>query len=275
MPYYQSYVFTSANQMVLDLAAFAEANGWTIDLNAAYLTSYRRLHLHKGSAHFELRSYSATGIYLSGCTGYGGTSPATAPGYCGRENVIANTVGATYSFVSTVSGLYFHNAQAGPYWGGLFTVAAKVGAWTEGFGFQAAGTAGKLFGVTACLTTNGGAQLYYNGAWSPVSAAVALANSLVGNFQASNWTIPVANQPSMYNGGLMPSPILLMLASPLDTAKRIPLGFAPGLLATSGGTIYSPWDELVIGADTYVITPSSGQSALGSTAGDQLFKLGA
>lgn len=274
-PYYQSYTFTTANQFVIDLATFAEANGWTIDLNAVYLTSYRRLHLHKGAAHFELRSYSATQVYLSGCTGYGGTSPATAPGYCGRENILANTVGQTYRFVSTPNALYFHNAQVNPYWGGMFTITDKVGAWTEGFGFQASVSAGKLFSTTACLATNGGAQIYYNGTWSPVCTTSLLANSFIGNFVSTKWVIPVTNQPNIYNGGLTPSPILLMLVSPLDTAKRVPIGFAPDLTVTNGGTIYSAWDELVIGADTYIITPPSGQTALGSTSGDQLFKLGA
>ena len=273
MPYYQSYTYTTSNQYLIDLAAFAAANGWTIDLDVVYLTSWRRLHIHKGAAHYEFRSSTATVYNVSGCTGYGGTSPTTAPGYCGAERTIVSVVGQEYAFVSTQNALYFQNAQILSSWGCLFTIVDKVGSYTEGFGFIGAG-AGLLFGTVACTTSTGGAQVFYNGAWSTAAANTVPGGALVG-IVTSTMPIPTINQPNMYNAGLTPCPVLLMIAYTLDASKRIPLGFAPGYFLSNPGSIYSIWDEIIIGADTYLFANQSNEAFKNTAYGAILFKLGA
>jgi hypothetical protein len=81
-------------------------------------------------------------------------------------------------------------------------------------------------------------------------------------------------QPILNNTGIVPIPVLLMLGYPLDSSKRVPLGFAPGFYRTNGGDIYNIADELVIGSDTYLMMPGNA-AYIGSASGENLFKLGA
>lgn len=269
MALYQQYTCTTANQYVQDFAAFAAANGWAIDFNGAYLTSYWRVHLHSGDAHFEMRSFSATGVYLSGCTGYTpATTPALQPGYSGAERNFTLTVGGVYWFVSVLGAIYFSLSSTSIFWGAIFLIQKKIGNFTGGGGFCIP-IANALFQANCYASTGGYAQVFYNDQWSPSVAAGGLAGSNVGS-----WTMAAGRQPIAYNAGLMPLPVLLGITNTSDTTKIHPLGFAPGLYRTNGGDIYNIADELVIGSDTYLLMP--GQTAgIGSTSGENLFHLGA
>lgn len=269
MALYQNYTFTTANQYVQDIAAFALANGWTLDFNGVYLTSYWRCHFHKGDAHFEMRSYSATGVYLSSCTGYtAGTTPALQPGYSGAERVIPNNAGNTYWLVSVVGAIYFTWSYTTTVsWGAVFNVQDKIGAWSNGWGFLVPSSV--IFATNCYLTAGGFGVIYYNGGWS---ASVA-AGGLLGT-NAVNSDLAMENQPMFCNGGLMPLPVLLLLGNATDSTKLHPLGFAPGIYKTSSGDIYNLAEELIIGGDTYLLMPDSGIT-VGLINGDILFKLGA
>lgn len=272
MARYQKYTVTTmtANQFVIELAAFVAANGWTIDFDGVYSTSYRRLHFHQGAAHFEVVSNSALGMLMYGCTGYdAGQAPSLQPGVTAGKSfaVLANTnywlisvQGAIYVCVLSTTSYYW------AHWLCFFTVQEKIGSWSDGFGLSA-GANSSLFDSNWYSSPAYG-QIYLNGAWS----ATVLANGIVGNIVTSDLATHV---PNSYNAGLVPMPILLMLCPAADSSKRVPLGYAPGIYRTNGGNIYSVGEELVIGADTYLIVPSY-YNKIGQVGYvDFLFKLGA
>jgi hypothetical protein len=271
MAYYQQYTYTNTNQYLLDLEAFTTTNGWTIDLSGVYNTSYRRLHLHKGSAHFDLYS-DANYVYMYHCTGFAsGSSPSTQPGVGSLNGALIGVYDASfYWFVSTVGGLYMAYLSSTSLfrWGCFFIVQDKIGAYADGFGGIVPSPNYYLFseGVNP---TNYSNQIYINGAWGIDGGAGAMAGSITA------YSIPTYG-PNHYNLGIIPWPVLITINYAADTSKRMPVGFAPGLYQTNGGDVYNIGDEIIIGADTYLILPSTNQSVIGTTTyGDFLFKLGA
>lgn len=276
MAYYQKFTAaTTANQFLIDLAAFVAANGWTIDFDGVYNTSYRRLHFHQGAAHFDLYSNSTVGLELYGCTGYnGGLAPNLQPGVNGTGKSYAVVAGAAYWMISVKGGIYIcmlaltTNVWTG--WCSFFIIEDKVGSWLDGFGLAASSYSyGPPFANDWYGNPQYG-QLYINGVWSPA----AYADGVVGNVVASSLS---TKMPNHYNGGLVPMPILLMKCPAVDSTKRLPLGYVPGVYQTNAGDIYTVGNELVIGSDTYLITPASSYFSKVGTVNqvDFLFKLGA
>lgn len=270
MAYYQNYTFTTANQALQDLAAFAAANGWTIDFSGAYNTSYWRVHLHQGEAHFDFYSANATTFYMYGCTDYNsGLAPDLQPGASGIKSYIY-AVGKNYWFVAVAGAIYTAHIDGsnGFNWGMFGTISAKIGSWTGGACAQA-NSAANLLEISAYTAANGYAQLYYNGAWSAHNTA---ANGFCGSANTSD--LPT-KQPVVSNGGIIPIPVAVYVRNTTDSSKRHPMGYAPGLYRVSGGDIYSPGDIITIGGDEYIIFPRYGAAIGYSAYGDFIFKLGA
>jgi hypothetical protein len=270
MAYSQLYSVTTANQFLLDLSAFAATNGWTVDLDAVYATSYRRLHFHKGAAHFDLISAGATGLSMYHCTGYdSGALPSAQPGAGTNSGVgFALTALGSYWLVSTVGGLWMGLVDTGGnfQWGGFFIIQLKIGNYADGFGAHTPSPA--LLFSEGCGRNPYFNQIHVEGSWGAPGGAGELAGS--GN----SGDLPT-KQPEKYNAGLIPFPILVCRFYPLDITKRQPLGFAPGVFRANGGDIYSVADELVIGSNTYLIMPRYTGGIGAASYGDYLFKLGA
>ena len=271
MAYYQTVTFTTVNQFLIDLSAFLSANGWTIDYDGVYSTSYRRLHFHKGEAHFDFYSSTSTKIYMFGCTGYAsGSAPNAQPGVSGSRDFTLSTSYPTIHFVSTQGAVYFGYIGSGStYWGSVFIVKEKIGSWSNGFGLQAVTTGANFFGGSAYSTTVGYAQLYYNGVWSTYGAAA-------GGFTGGNYGADLGSQKSLnvYNGGLVPQRVVLFINNSSDSTKKHPVGYAPGLYKANAGDIYDFAETVTIGSDTYLFLPSYSTSIGDGTYGDFLFKLG-
>lgn len=268
MPLHQTYILEShTNEYVQNFAAFAESNGWILDYNGPYLTNYWRVHLHKGAAHFEMRSTSALAFYVSSCTGYTpGATPANQPGYCGSERNNVTLLGTPYSFASAQGSLYFTKPILTSFEiGSFFTISDKIGNWADGHGFFACCTGCWPENTTAAA--GGYAQVFLNGAWTPT----VLAGSVGGCAISSD--IP-KSLPNCFNAGLVFVPILLFYIPTFDSTKRQPLAFAPGIYRANGGDIYQIDDELIIGGDSYVIWPYSSNYVGHSTQGDYVIKLG-
>jgi hypothetical protein len=273
MAYYEFHDTTmTSNQILIDLAAFVAANGWVIDFDGVYNTSYRRLHFHKGQAHFDLYSSSVLAGIMYGCTGYSaGSAPNAQPGVSAAKTFAALAAPSGYWFISTVGGIYIcflaTTSLNFTNWICFFTLQDKIGAWADGFGLSG-GASGDLFDTGWCASPEYG-QLYYNGIWS--GTAIAL-GGVVGTTTTSD--LPT-KAPNYYNAGIVPFPVLLSLCSLADTTKRQPLGYAPGLYRSNGGDIYNIADELTIGTDTYLILPRMYNYIGQAGSGDYLFKLGA
>jgi hypothetical protein len=273
MAYYQAYTYTTSNQYLIDLSAFVQANGWTADLDAVYNTTYRRLHIHKGSLHFDMYSAASGIIYGYLCTGFAsGSAPNAQPGnMSGTSRGGTLTTGGGYCFVSTADALFIGTiSAAGVYsWGCLINnISSKIGTWSDGFGgtVTVGGTAA-LFDE-GCYASPCYLSVYHDGVWSPE----VVANGMIGN----NTSNDLANQaPFFFNGGFIPFPILLCLAPAADTTKRKPMFFAPGIYRTNGGDLYDVAQVLVIGSDNYMIMPRQSAAIGAASYGDYLFKLGA
>lgn len=272
MAYYQTGICSTANQFLIDFATFLEANGWTLDYNGVYATSYRRIHFHKGEAHFDIYSTSGTASSAYGCTGYSsGSAPNAQPGVTGSAKAFNVINAAVYWFVSTVGGIYIGLGEYGTTinWGAFFVVQAKIGAWSNGFGVQ--GVNALFLGVSAYNSNAGSAQIYYNGEWSGSNTST---KGLCGNVVSTD--IARNESPNFYNGGINPFPTVIFIRNAIDTSKWHPIGYAPGLYRTNGGDIYDVGEIITIGSDQYIILPSSALTIGASTGnGDWLFKLGA
>lgn len=273
MPFYEIHAsFVDANQMLDELVTFLQVNGWTIDHDDIYNTSYRRIHFHKGGAHFDFYSYSATNYRMIACTGWdSGETPenqinaSTATfrnfrGYVGHEYIFISTADAVY-VVSSVNGTYYMYSCFGK-------ITEKIGSWSDGILIQG-GSTSQLFGSSMVAGTNGSyGQVYVNGEWSSASSG---ANSVSGSGSAGGLTY---RQPNIFNGAVTPIPIVLLWTNAADTTKLHPLGFAPGIYRIHAGDIYQKYDIITIDADDYLVFPYYNLECGEYGLGDYLFKLG-
>ena len=270
MAYYQQYTFSTYNQLLIDLSAFLTANGWTVDLDGVYNTSYRRVHFHKGSAHFDIYS-GASNITAYGCTGYSsGSAPNAQPGVSGSRTYANGTVGQPYWFVSVIGAVYLGIFSASAVNWGVFyhSIPVKIGSWADGFGLQGTGQ-NTLFGSSAYAST-ANAQIYINGAWSAFQAAI---NGISGGNYSNDFGS--GKSLNIYNGGLTPLPILVFIGNSADGTKKHPIGYAPGLYKANGGDVYDIGEIIVISGYNYIIIPSAQVNIGSATNGDFIFKLGA
>ncbi|MBV5305560.1 MAG: hypothetical protein J0652_02580 [Desulfobulbaceae bacterium] len=266
MPYYEEHTATTIQQFLTDLAAFATANGWTVDYLGVHATTELRLHMHKGSLHIDGFTYYSTAAQFYHCTGYVfGSNPSAQPGVGQGAGSITITVGEKYSFYSTVGGIFYEirSSATANTWGMLFHLQAKIGAFADGFGAVWPGNNG-LF-----IAANPNGNIYVNGAWGGI-------NITAGALSC----IPVypglgALGPNMYNAAIVPFPLLMGMIHATDITKHVPLGFAPGVYSCNGTGIYSNGDSIIIGADTYLISAVSGNPDSDIHTGHYLFKLGA
>lgn len=271
MARYQSYTFTTANQCLMDLSAFVSANGWTIDFDGVYNTTYRRLHIHKGIAHFDLYSTSTTNIRIYGCTGYDSAkAPSLQPNVSAYRDY-SNTATYTFWLVSTSGGLFFTTAAStGRFlWGSLFAVTDKIGSWADGIVMSVPPYSASPFSTNWYGSSYGYALMYYESQWSTNGLD---AGGLCGGLITSDIS---TKQPCAYNCGLVPFPIPLFILNGTDYTKKHPVGYVPGVYKCNGGDVYSIADEIIIGGDTYVIFPSNAVDIGGSSVSDMLFRLGA
>ena len=272
MALYQQYTFSTWNQILIDLSAFLAANGWAIDLDAVYNTSYRRLHVHRGEAHFDLYS-SGSNITGHACTGYSsGSAPNAQPGASGSKVFAGSTSGMPYMFISTAMGVYIMltSSNTYAYLGAMWHSVPKIGSWANGFGMSGTSIGG-LFGPSAYASPNGSAQIYCNGEWSAYQA-------VAGGLSGGNYTSDLGSNKgfSLYNAGLIPQPIPLFLGNTSDSSKKHPIGYAPGLYKANCHDVYEQGDVIIIGGDTYLAIAQYTSGTMGSiTYGDFIIKLGA
>ncbi|MDR2550023.1 MAG: hypothetical protein LBD10_07500 [Desulfobulbus sp.] len=275
MATYRSVVCSTVNQFLVDLAAFLVENGWAIDLDGTYSGSYRRLHFHKGAAHFDLYSSSSNRIYAHACLGY---AAANAPGdQPGRDPISSAsrffTVYPGYNahLISVAGALYIGalNTYGVPAWSFFIHDPGpdRFGNWNGGAGIVCGCTSGLC---NSSMSNNNYATVYINNAWTPTGTTAA--GSIIGLEPAAD--LAARHQPFFYNQTVMPIQILVGLRNASDASKYHPLFFLPGARRGNGGTIYDIGEILVIGGEDYKIIPNQ-TAAIGSTSyGDYLFKLG-
>jgi hypothetical protein len=276
MATYQRITCTTANQFLIDLSAFFSANGWTVDSDGVYNASYRRLHVHKGAAHFDLYSSSATNIYAFGCTDYAAASaPNAQPGnesltLTGRALAIYPNYDA--HFISVAGAVYIGvlNSNGVAIWSFFVHAPDKIGNWSGGGAIMCGGA--NSIGLSANSISNssyGLASAYVNGAWTKTGSVAA--GSLCGLETNSDLS---TKQPMFYNQGIMPLPVGMAIRNATDTSLYHPLLFLPGVYRANGGTLYDYGESLTIGGETYKIIPRNSATIGTSVYGDYLFKLG-
>ena len=259
MAYYSAVSITSANEFIAALNTFAPSNGWTVDLYSP--SGNYRLHMHLGDLHVDLQVYSASALYLYGCTGFNSGAAASAQPGVSLSNAISGITGTiTAHFVSVLGGLYYVclGATAMVFNGGFFTISKKVGSYTGGLVVFA--TPVQPFVATMYLY----GQVYLNGSWSPHTQAKGLTGNATTHYIASR-------QPCRYNAAIVPCEITLFVRDSAGT-KYSPIGFVPGTYLCNGGDIYSIGDTITIGSDDHVILPSS-TYYIGGASNDLLFKI--
>lgn len=260
MALFGTYSFSGSNQYLSDLKAFAEANGWTIDFFGTY-NGNNRLHLHKGSSHFEVWYRDNLRVYLCGCTGYSsGAAPTAQPGTSAAISHLASYTGITeVYFASSGSSLYLGANRSGDYrWGGCLTITEKVGTWAGGImvvgdDFNTPNDTYRFFfGPRADYMT-----LFINGVWTPLNGS-AVANALYGMLYSDNaftWT-----PPARHNLGILPTKCPLFVRNASNTGLVHPVGFAPGLRVASPGDVYDVHSTMTIDGASHVWCVRSGQS---------------
>ncbi|MGI6655263.1 MAG: hypothetical protein ACOX5Z_00225 [Desulfobulbus sp.] len=247
---------STPSQLLIELAAFAGGCGWTIDLNVD-VSNRRRLHLHSGSAHFELYAYNNDRIYCYACTGYDAAKahndqPGTTSPY--RDFYIAGSSGQPAWFVSCGGALYVAVLYQGSEyrWIALIESFAKIGAWEGGQCLWVSENSSNNLGLFGRDALSAGTYniplLRLNNAWT-AQAAPGLCGSVGYNDLAAGKTV------NLYNGGLSPQPVVLFLTSPQDSSKLHPIGFAPGVYRCNCADLYAIGDTIEISGTTYLALP--------------------
>ena len=219
--------------------------------------------MHLGALHVDLQVSSASALYLYGCTGYNSGAAASAqPGVSASHGVTGITGAIAAHLVSVPGGLYYVclGAAAMVSMGGFFTISKKVGSYTGGFVVFATPTTP----FTTSAYQNG--QVYFNGSWSPRTAANGLSGNALTHYIASR-------QPCRYNAAIVPCEITLFVRDSAGTKYR-PIGVATGMYLCNGGNVYSVGDTIAVGSDDHVILPSS-TYYIGGASNDLLFKIAA
>lgn len=267
MAFYQKGIITTANQLVADFKVLAEANGWTIDLFTTYLT-YNRVHLHKGTSHFEVYATSPMIFSIVGCTGYSAVDiPTAQPGATAQKPCVALVAGQDFCIISTTGAIcisYYNSSWAQRMWACIGTIQTKIGTFSDGMFCCNSYTS--FLGLDWFSYTG---QLYINGSWTTEAAAGGFGGSV--NYD----THICAKQPMEYNAGILPVPVTLFLGLASNGTMKQPIGFAPGVFRCNGGNIYTRAEEITVGADTYLIMPYSSLNIGNISYHDLLFKLGA
>jgi hypothetical protein len=251
--------FTNANQYIADLQDFAEANGWVIDFFGT-MNNNNRLHLHKGSSHFEVWYYNAARIVISGCAGYnpGADSNNQPNAHPGGITHLPGSGAVEAYFVSSGQSLYFGVGNSSgpgkqPMWGGLCTITHKIGSWSGGLLI----TGGDQFATNSSsryfFADNGSfASLYFNGAWTPKSQNGA--NGLYGRLINHENAFTDATQPAAHNLGIVPMRVPFFIRNTANAGLVHPLGFAPGIVSCGPGTLYNLHEIIDIGGVPHLWT---------------------
>lgn len=275
MALHQFYTFTGTNQFISDLNDFALANGWSVDFFGLY-NSNNRIHVHKGSNHFEAWYNSTTVVNLNGCSGYSsGSAPSSQPGVSGTKALGSLAAGSLYCFVSCGTTMYLGSTAAGAAgaWSwvilGEILAADKIGTWAGGQLVGSRPSSGLIFSSVWDLTSQASGQMFYNGSWTPNSSN-AIAGAVAGN---GSETELIKKQPCTYNGGILPVRVKLWVRNTTTPSLLHPVGYAPGLYRVNGGDIYSVGEIIPINGVDHLIMPNW-DSTLGNAAyHDLLFAL--
>jgi hypothetical protein len=253
MAKYQAGAQSTVDDFISQLNTFLAANGWTIDFFGTY-NSHNRLHAHKSTSHFEIWYYTASVVYVAGCTGYSaGQAPTAQPGVSPTPFfwAIYNTPN-TYLFVSVDEGVYILT-NTGGYKGMMFLgdITEKTSAWTGGQFISGQLSTGNHLIISG--TANSNASLFLNGSWTPIVASNAASGvtGLYGSFALSS------KQPNAYNAGLLMLPIRIFQRDATTAALLRPLGYFPSLRGIRGGKVYAFLEEVVIGSDTWLFYDDS------------------
>lgn len=273
MALYQFYTFTSTDQLISDLNDFALANGWSVDFFGLY-SSHNRLHIHKGSNHFEIWYSSSTVANINGCSAYsGGSAPASQPGASGTKALGSLAAGVLYCFVSCGTSMYLGSTAssgAGSWaWAPIGEVIDKLGSWTGGQLVSGKPANAVIYNGTFDLTSGHAGQLFYNGSWTPNSSGV-----VAGAVAGSGGEFELLKcQPSTFNGGILPIKIKLWVRNATTPTLLYPIGYAPGIYRVNGGDIYSVGDIIPIGEVDHLIMPALYPTIGNVTYHDVLFAL--
>lgn len=270
---------TTADILIAQLKAFAEANGWTVAYFGTY-NSHNRLHLLKNGCYFAFWYAEDYKLYVGGHTGF---NSALAPGaQPGMSGVVYWGVGAggNCDFISTPYAIYFryltadsgHNRLVGF---GMIPAGDKIGSWTggafiTGFGSSAARN-GSFTTYPAQYYNNGGytvqSSFFINGGWS------ALACSAAGAVVSYPCGVR-SEMPFYYNMGVLPFPLLAARLNSVNTTYLHPIAWFPDLHVISGGDVYGHLDEVTVGADTVLMVSLSGNGPTSVSPAAAMFRLG-
>jgi len=235
MAKYQSYAsFTTITAFLVELGAFAPANGWTIVTQTP--TS---LIMSKSGTVFEVtRINDATARMY-----------ATPPDGARNTNDIQIFFqeGRSYNLVSSGRSLLIgksHDNQWG--WGGLVFLN-PVGI-TGGIGLI--GNNGE-YSSRFAISEPYSSTYYVNGAWTPFGYPYP-AGSIVGLGSSDGF---IANyQPMKYNAGLLPVPVYMFMLHTTTTSLR-PVGCIENVFRTREAGVYAHGDIIVINGNDYVLVP--------------------
>jgi hypothetical protein len=181
---------------------------------------------------------------MRACRGYSsGDIPTAQPGDSGlTSQLIIAATSPYYAFIDAGDALYIGGANTAWSWAG-------VGEIPDSFD-SVADAAFVSIGTFLTPTSYTKTAFFYNAAWTPIVAAGGACGNIGGSTEITG------AQPSDYNAGILPLRVMLFIRKSDDSAKMQPIGYAPGIMKFSAGSIYVRGEEITIGAETWVAMPN-------------------
>ena len=238
----------AVNDLVEAFRIVCAADGWTVD----YSTT-GRIHIHKGSYHFEIYAYTSNNLGIVGCTGYtSGQTPPNQPGASGilQTHVIASST-TNYQIISTGSnvicllyrlyGPAINSCAFG-------TISEKIGSWSGGQ-FVLGGSSYYSTNCDIWSTVSAGV-LMMDGAWAPNASF----GSLCGLFGT---TVNLRSRmPNTYNAGILRLPITVYLRNLTTPTLYHPIGYAPNIYQANGADVYMIGETIQVNGEDHLFAGS-------------------
>lgn len=244
MPYTHFFTYSTAENFLSELLAFATSNGWSEVENTA-----TQIQINKDGVTWKLWKLNSVRIGMS-ATISGVESPA---GIWYGDTIYGGSTYGKVWFIASVNNLIifaqkmYYDSSQGLLMGGIVRTASKIGNWSGGIylvGSQSYSSYRHDTTFTGTMPAMG--SFFYEGAWTTLGTG-AVAGRVFGTRTFENDTI---RNPNIFNSAIVPIPLMFCMWD-TNVNYYMPLGHVDGAYIFRPGDTYVSGDVLTIGGSDY------------------------